>query len=83
MQDLSKEHVSKIHMVEHGESSPGQKGNKKRPTKKKKNNKGNKKAKTVFWKCYKLGHKKRNCTIWKRKYGSNNQKVKTKDNFIA
>ena len=30
-----------------------------------------------------LGHKKRKGTIWKYKNGLNNQKAKTKDNFVA
>jgi len=58
------------------------KGNKKRLNKYN-NKKGNKKTKVVCWKCNKPGHKKRDCTIWKRKHGFNNQKAKTKDNFVA
>ena len=46
MQDESKEHLSKIHAIEDGESSHGQKLNTKRPTKDN-NNKGNKKEKVV------------------------------------
>uniref|UniRef100_A0A7C8YYZ5 Zinc finger, CCHC-type n=1 Tax=Opuntia streptacantha TaxID=393608 RepID=A0A7C8YYZ5_OPUST len=46
LQVESKEHVSKIHVIEDGESSQGPKGNKKRPYKDN-NNKGNKKAKVV------------------------------------
>ena len=52
MQDESKEHVSKIHIIEDGESSQVLKGNKKRPNKGN-NNKGNKKAKVVCWECNK------------------------------
>ena len=58
LQDESKEHVSKIHIIEDGESSQGQKGNKKRPYKDNNNN-DNKKAKAVCWECKKPGHKKR------------------------
>ena len=82
LQDEFKEHVSKIHVIEDGESSQEPKENKKRPYKDNKNNKGNKKAKVVCWECNKSGHKKRDCTIWKRKHGLNNQKAKTKDNFV-
>jgi len=80
LQDESEEYVSKIHAIEDGESSQGPKGNKKRPYKDN-NNKGNKKAKVVYRECNKPGHKKRDCTIWKRKHGLNNQKAKTKDNL--
>jgi len=45
LQDEFKEHVSKIHVIEDGESSQGPKENKNRPYKD--NNKGNKKAKVV------------------------------------
>jgi len=83
VQDESKEHVSKIHVIEDSESSQGQKGDEKRPYKDNNNNKGKKKAKAVCWECNKLGHKKRHCTIWKCKHGLNNQKAKTKDNFVA
>ena len=48
VQDESKKHISKIHVVKDGESSQGQKGNKKRP------NNNNKKKK---------GNEKRDCTI--------------------
>ena len=48
LQDEFKEHVSKIYVIEDGESSQGKKGNKKRPYKDN-NNKGNKKAKVVCW----------------------------------
>jgi len=82
VQDESNEHVSKIHVIEDGESSQVPKGNKKRPNKYN-NNQGNKKAKVVCWEYNKQGHKKRDCTIWKRKHGLNNQKAKTKDNFVA
>jgi len=82
LQDESKEHVSKIHVIEDGESSQGPKGNKKRPYKDN-NNKGNKKEKVICWECNKPDHKKRDCNIWKCKHGLNNQKVKTKDNFVA
>ena len=58
------------------------KGNKKRPNKYH-NNKDNKKAKVVYWECNKQDHKKRDCIIWKHKYGLNNQKAKIKDNFVA
>ena len=37
----------------------------------------------VCCECNKPGHKKRDCTIWKRKYGLNNQKAKTKESFVA
>ena len=46
MQDESNEHVSKIHVIEEGESSQGQKENNKRPNKDN-INKVNKKAKLV------------------------------------
>ena len=82
VQDESKEHVSKIHVIEDGESSQVPKGNKKRPNKDN-NSKSNKKAKVVCWECNKPGHKKRDCTIWKRKHGLNNQKAKAKDNFVT
>ena len=82
VQDESNEHVSKIHIVEDGESSQVSKGNKKRPNKDS-NNKGNKKGKVVCWECNKSGHKKRDCIIWKCKHGLNNQKGKAKDNFVA
>ena len=62
MQDESKEHVSKIHVVEDGESSHRQKWNKVRPNKDN-SNKGNKIAKEVCWKCNELGDKKRDYTI--------------------
>jgi len=45
VQDESKKHVSKIHVIEDGDSSQGEKGNKKRPHKDN-NNKDNK-AKVV------------------------------------
>ena len=80
MQDESKEHVSKIHIIEDGESSQVPKGNKKRPNKdNNNNNKSNKKAKVVCWECNKPGHKKRDCSIWKCKHGLNNQKAKPKE----
>jgi len=47
------------------------------------NNKGNKKAKVIFWDCNKSSHKKRDRTIWRRKHGLNNPKAKTKDTFVA
>ena len=37
----------------------------------------------ICWECNKPDHKKRDCNIWKCKHGLNNQKVKTKDNFVA
>jgi len=46
LQEDTKEHVSKVHVIEGGESSQGQKGNKKMPYKDN-NNKGNKKAKVI------------------------------------
>ena len=82
-QDESKENVPKIHVIEDGESSQVPKENKKRPNKYNNNNKGNKKAKVVYWECNKPGHKKRDCTIWKRKHDLNHQKAKTKDNLVA
>ena len=69
-------------MIEDGELSQRQKGYKKKLNKDN-NNKGNKKAKVVCWECNKPGHKRRDCTIWKHKHGLNNQKAKTKDNFVA
>jgi len=63
LQDESKEHVSKIYVIEDGESIQGQKGNKKRLYKDNNNNKGNKKAKVVCWGCNKPSHKKRDCII--------------------
>ena len=72
-----------MHVVKNGDSSHGQKGNKQRPNKDNNINQGSKNAKVVCWEYNKLGHKKRDCIIWKHKHGSNNQKAKTKDNFVA
>ncbi|OIT21908.1 hypothetical protein A4A49_59017, partial [Nicotiana attenuata] len=85
MQDKPKEPSTqdgKINVVEHGESSKPHKGqysDKKKPCDDGKKNEG---FHGMCYECNKPGHKKRDCSMWKRKKSQGNQGA-SKDNFVA
>ena len=81
LQDESKEHVSKIHVIEDGESSQGPKGNKKRPYKDN-NNKGNKNAKVVCWERNKSGPQQERLHHMEAQAWIEQPKAKTKDLWL-